>query len=219
MSNIREDAKNIKKEYVKSKFVEAAKSIILRDGVLNVTVRRVAEITGYSYATIYHYFKDLNELLLETKLSMIRDMVADGSAQTVRFEDPLEQKKQQAKLIAGFFIDNPNIFGFFYQYKMDESNAAVMRSLELEKAYYDGFAPFVEYGSICKADIPAISRAITYTVFGSITIYLSNNGLTKEEVFKDIDNTIDLLLTGRGSNENCEIGAKKSTLQEGILND
>ena len=113
MSDIREDAKNIKKDFVKSKFVDAAKSIILRDGVLSVTVRRVAEMTGYSYATIYHYFKDLNELLLETKLSMINDMVAAGSTQTVRVEDPLEQKKQQAKLMAGFFIDNPNIFGFF----------------------------------------------------------------------------------------------------------
>jgi hypothetical protein len=51
-------------------------------------------------------------------------------------------------------------------------------------------------------DIPAISRAITYSVFGGITIYLPNNGLTKEEVYTDIDNTINLLLKGRGSNEN-----------------
>ncbi len=202
MSDIREDAKNVKKEFVKSKFVDAAKSIILQDGVLNVTVRRIAEITGYSYATIYHYFRDLNELLLETKLSMIRDMTASYSIQAALPEDPLEQKKQQAKHMAGFFIDNPNIFGFFYQYKMDESNATAMRSLELEKAYYNDFAPFVESGAICAADIPAISRAITYTVFGSITIYLSNSGLTKEEVFSDIDNIIDLFLKGRGHNEN-----------------
>ena len=202
MNGIHEDAKNIKKDFVKSKFIDAAVSIILQEGVSSVTVRRIAQITGYSYATIYHYFQDLNALLLETKLMMIRDMVATGSTQTVRLEDPLEQKKQQAKLMAGFFIENPNIFDFFYQYKMDESNAASMRSLELEKAYYDDFMPFVECGAIREADIPAISRAITYTVFGSITIYLSNNGLTKEEVFKDIDNTIDLLLKGRGGNEN-----------------
>jgi AcrR family transcriptional regulator len=202
LNDIREDAKNVKKEFVKSKFVEAAKAIILQDGVLNVTVRRIAEMTGYSYATIYHYFQDLNELLLETKLSMIRDMAVPGSFQTVRTEDPLELKKQQVKLMAGFFIDNPNIFEFFYQYRMDETNATAMRSLELEKAYYDDFKPFVESGVICEADIAAISRAIIYTVFGSITIYLSNNGLSREEVFKDIDNTLDLLLKGRGGNEN-----------------
>ena len=203
MNGIREDAKNIKKEFVKSKFIDAAKSIILQDGVSSVTVRRIAEITGYSYATIYHYFQDLSVLLLETKLSMIRDMVvAARNAQTGKTGGSLEGIKQQARRTAGFFIDNPNIFGFFYQYKMDESNTMAMRSLELEKAYYNDFMPFVECGAIREADIPAISRAITYTVFGSITIYLSNNGLTKDEVFKDIDNTIDLLLKGRGGIEN-----------------
>jgi len=202
LNGIHEDAKNIKKEFVKSKFIDAAKSIILKDGVSSVTVRRIAEITGYSYATIYHYFQDLSVLLLETKLYMIRDMVAASGTQTGKTGGSLEGIKQQARRTAGFFIDNPNIFGFFYQYKMDESNAMAMRSLELEKAYYDDFMPFVECGAIREADIPAISRSITYVVFGSITIYLSSNGLTREEVFKDIDNTIDLLLKGSGGNEN-----------------
>lgn len=201
MRDIHEEAKNVKKEYVKSKFIDAAKSIILSDGVLCVTVRRIAEITGYSYATIYHYFQDLNALLLETKLSMIRDMMAAGNMQMDGIDDPLERIKQQAVMTASFFIDNPNIFGFFYQYKMDESNAAAMRSLELEKVYYDDFKPFVERGHIFNEDIAAISRAITYTVFGSITIYLSNNGLTREEVFKDIGNTIDILLKGKDGSE------------------
>lgn len=202
MDTLREDVKNEKKEYVKSKFINAAKAIILRDGVLNVTVRRVADITGYSYATIYHYFADLNELLLETKLAMIRDLVSDESIQSVISEDPLERKRQQAKQMAGFFIDNANIFEFFYQFKMNDENAASMRSLELEKAYYEDFAPFVARGIIREADIPVLSRAITYTVFGAINIYLSNNGLTREDVFRDIDSIIDLLLTKRGADFN-----------------
>lgn len=196
MTDIRADAKSLKKEFVKSRFVEAAKSIILRDGVYHVTVRRIAEITGYSYATIYHYFADLNALLLETKLSMINDMMASGGLQTASHEDALDRLKQLARMTAGFFIDNPNIFVFFYQYRMDEKNVTAMQSLGLEKAYYDNFIPGVERGVISEADIPAISRAIMYTVFGSITLYLSNNGLTREEVFVDIDNTIDLLMKG-----------------------
>ncbi len=183
MSDIREDAKNVKKEFVKSKFIDATKTIILQDGVLNVTVRRIAEITGYSYATIYHYFRDLNELLLETKLSMIRDMTVPGSMQAVGPEDPLEQKKRQARQMAGFFIDNPNVFGFFYQYKMDESNATAMRSLELEASYYNDFCAVCRKRGYMRGGYPSnLGDAITYTVFGSITIYLSNNGLTKEEV-------------------------------------
>lgn len=197
MQNIREDSKNEKKDFTKSKFIEAAKTIIVTDGVLAVTVRRIGEMTGYSYATIYHYFKDLNELLIETKLSMIRDMTTNEDPKSAGSMDPLERKKQQARQMAGFFIDNPNLFGFIYQYRMDESNATAMRSLELEKAYYEDFRPFVVSGAIRESDIPAISRAITYTVFGAINICLSNNGLSRDEVFRDIDNTLDLLLKGK----------------------
>lgn len=193
MKTIREDAMNIKKDYIMSKFVEAAKAIIIQEGVTAVSVRKIAKITGYSYATIYHYFRDLNDLLLETKLSMIKDAVVNSNT-SFDVEDPLEKIKLQARTSAEFFIGNPNIFEFFYQYKMNESNATAMKSLKLESDYYKDFLPFVKLGVIKESDIPIISRAITYTVFGSITIFLSNNGLSKEEALNDIDNAINMLL-------------------------
>lgn len=196
MNDIRENAKNVKKEYVKSKFVDAAKTIIVKEGVLNVTVRRIAELTGYSYATIYHYFSDLDELLLETKLSMIRDMVFQGGQETTKAGDPLQQMKDNARMPVDYFTGNPNVFRFFYSYEMDSHNESAMRSLELEKMYYNDFLPFAESGIIRMQDIPAISRTILYSVFGMITLYLSGNGLTKEEIYKDIDNMIDIILKG-----------------------
>jgi AcrR family transcriptional regulator len=206
LNNIRVDAKNVKKEFVKSKFVDAAKSIIFKDGVSSVTARGIAEVTGYSYATMYHYFKDLNELLLETKLSMIRDMVRQREEQVANSDDPLQRMKDSARLPVDFFMENPNVFRFLYLYEMDVHNETAMKSLELEKAYYGDFLPFVEKGAIKGADIPIISRILTYSVFGMITLYLSNNGLKREEIYKDVDNMIDLLL--KGSNDNKEKGRK-----------
>lgn len=202
MHEIREDAKNIKKEFVKSRFVDAAKSIILQDGVSNVTVRKIAEITGYSYATLYHYFNDLNELLIETKLSMIHDIVRGSEEQSFSAGNPLQSMKENTRLTFNFFIDNPNVFRFFYYYEMDSRNEEAMRSLDLEKTYYDDFLPFVKKGAIKKSHIPTISRTILYSIFGMVTLYLSNNGLTREEIYKDMDNIIELLLKGNGDNEN-----------------
>ncbi len=197
MKDLREDAKNVKTAFIKSKFVEAAKTIILRDGVQNVTVRGLAEITGYSYPMVYHYFRDLNGLLLETKLSMVGDMVAMGEMMENLPEDPLERQKAQARGTIVFFIENPNVFRFFYQNKMDEENVSAMRSLELEKRYYDGFAPFVGDSDIRESDIPTISRAITYIVFGAVTLFLSDNGLTREETLESVDRAIEILLRGK----------------------
>jgi len=194
LSDIRTDAKNVKKEYVKSKFVEAAKTIILQDGVSSVTARRIAEMTGYSYASLYNYFTDLNELLLETKLFMIRDMTQSGQDHASVMYDPLLHMKESMRNPVDFFISNPNIFRFFYMYELDYRNVEAMKSLELEKAYYQDFAPFVESGRIKEADIPALSRTILYSVFGIITLYLSNNGLTKDDIYRDVDRIIELLL-------------------------
>ena len=194
MSDIRTDAKNVKKEYVKSKFVEAAKTIILQDGVSSVTARRIAELTGYSYASLYNYFTDLNELLLETKLFMIREMTQAGQDHASVMYDPLLHMKESMRKPVDFFITNPNIFRFFYMYELDYRNVEAMKSLELEKAYYQDFAPFVESGRIKEADIPALSRTILYSVFGIITLYLSNNGLTKDDIYRDMDRIIELLL-------------------------
>ena len=218
MADIRTDAKNVKKEYVKSKFVEAVKTIIFQDGVSCVTARRIAEITGYSYASMYHYFADLEELLLETKLSMIRDMTQNSEKQTQRTEDPLQRMKENMRKPVDFFISNPNIFRFFYLYEMDSRNEKALKSLELEKAYYDDFVPFVEKGIIKQTDIPAISRTILYSVFGIITLYLSNNGLTSDEIYKDMDQIIEVLLKGGGSTEEKELHST-TNLQEGISND
>lgn len=194
MSDIRTDAKNVKKEYVKSKFVEAAKTIILQDGVSSVTARRIAEMTGYSYASLYNYFTDLNELLLETKLFMIRGMTQSGQEHKSIMDDPLLRMKESMRIPVDFFITNPNIFRFFYMYELDYRNVEVMKSLELETAYYRDFAPFVESGRIKETNIPALSRTMLYSVFGIITLYLSNNGLTKDDIYRDVDRIIDLLL-------------------------
>lgn len=204
MSNIKPNAQSGKKEYVKSVFVGAAKTIILREGAENVTVRKIADITGYSYAAVYHYYTDLDELLLDTKLSMIRDMVMSGSEKTEQETEPLQRVKDQTRFPVDFFLDNPNIFRFFYAYKLDERNITAMQSLELEKAYWDDYMPFVEKGMIRRSDIPAIARTILYAVYGMITLYLSNNGLTREDIYRDMDNMIDLLLNAEGGNRETE---------------
>ena len=200
MSDIIRNAKTEKKKFVKSKFVDAAKSIIFKDGVGAVTVRGVAEMTGYSYATIYHYFSDLNELLLDAKLSMIDDMVKMSMKTPILSDNPMQRMKDNMKIIVDFFIANPNIFRFFYFYEMDDRNRDTMIALNLEPNYFDGFIPFVKSGAIKESEVPAASRTMLYTAFGLITIYLSNNGLTREDVESDMNLVIELILRG-GNNE------------------
>jgi AcrR family transcriptional regulator len=204
LSGKKADAQGIKKEYVRSMFVDAVKAIITRDGATGVTARKIAEMTGYSYATVYYYFSDLNALLLETKLAMIRDMLLYGKEHAVTSATPLMFIKAQARFPVDYFLEHPHIFRFLHAHQLDARNEEAMRSLEIEKEYWDDYLPFVENGVIQRSDIPIIARTIMYAVYGMITLCLSGNGLQRDDVYRDMDNMIDLLLKEGHNNEKTE---------------
>lgn len=52
-------------------FIEAAQSIIQKDGMDAVTIRKVADIAGYNSATLYNYFQDLDQLLVYASLNRL----------------------------------------------------------------------------------------------------------------------------------------------------
>ena len=49
----------IQEERIRKYFIDAAKELIRGEGLSVVTARNVAERAGYSYATLYNYFKDI----------------------------------------------------------------------------------------------------------------------------------------------------------------
>jgi len=57
--------KDIQKERVRRYFLDAAKDIIVTEGVSAVTSKKVGERAAYSYASIYNYFENQNALICE----------------------------------------------------------------------------------------------------------------------------------------------------------
>lgn len=55
--------RQIQEERIKTYFLDAAKNLLRAEGLKGVSVRNVAYRAGYSYATLYNYFKDINDLL------------------------------------------------------------------------------------------------------------------------------------------------------------
>ena len=193
--NINENKQNIKKKRVKSFFLEAARDIIISEGVANVTVRKIADITGYSYATIYHYFSDLNELLLETKTLMIHDMMDYMKHHSVEQLDSLEGIKKQNHIFIDYFIKHPNIFVFFYSYRLDYAVTEFTVKTDIGENNGELYQAFVTNGTIKQADVPVITKTIIYSVYGTLAIFFSNNGLTINKLHEDIDQIIEFLLS------------------------
>jgi len=189
------DKNQIKNQRVKSFFLLAAKEIIINEGVAKVTVRKIAEMTGYSYATIYHYFSDLNDLLLEVKAMMIGDLIEYMKLHKADPLDGLEGIKKENRIFIDYFLERPNIFIFFYSYRLDYSKADFAVKTDLGEKYGENYQSFVTKGIIKQEDISVIVKTIIYSVYGTLALYFSNNGLTKNKLYEDVDQIIELLFT------------------------
>ena len=52
------EKKEIQEQRMRGYFIQATKEIIKGEGIKSVSVRNIADRAGYSYATLYNYFKD-----------------------------------------------------------------------------------------------------------------------------------------------------------------
>lgn len=60
--------------------IETTEELIQDDGFNAVTLRKIGDETGYNTATIYNYFKDLNELLLYSSVKFLKTYNRDLAA-------------------------------------------------------------------------------------------------------------------------------------------
>lgn len=110
--------KNIQEERMKKYFIDAAKEIIRGEGIEAVSARNIAERAGYSYATLYNYFDNINDLIfscIEFFIDECRENIANN------FNKKFNGKKYiEAVTIeyVNYFIQYPGIFNLLYQQKL-----------------------------------------------------------------------------------------------------
>ncbi len=185
-----------KNELVRNWFIQAAKEIILREGVEGVSVRKVAQTTGYSYATIYHYFADLNALLLSVKERMVDDVAAHFSVGGSAPFHSLDDLKRSNRAYVQYYLDRPNVYHFFYSYRFEHAPAPDYDT-KFQNGWITSYQTFVESGLLRPQDVILTAKTVIYTVQGLLALYFSSNGLTQEKLFQDMDDIADYLFRER----------------------
>lgn len=192
------EKQSMKGERVRAYFIDAAKQIILQEGVEGVSVRKVADIAGYSYATIYNYFSDLSALLLEAKQSMIRDMVAYMGSNQGGAVNGIDDIKRLNRQYAGYYLAHPHVFRFFYSYRLagGEPQAAA-QYFDYAANWRATYQVFVTDGTIDEKDVGIVAKTFIYGLHGLLALFFSDNGLTQEALYDDLDQLTDYLLKRR----------------------
>lgn len=119
-------------------FLKAAREIIGAEGIARVSIRAVAKKTGYSSASLYLYFKDLDELIsmavMEYYEAFCRELTGLSAG------DARQAYTEAWRTICKYAFDFPEIF----QHIFFAPRARPMK--ETAEAYYEIFPQKIEDG-------------------------------------------------------------------------
>ena len=101
-------------EPLRKKILEEATGIVYREGVERITMRALGDKLGYSPATIYLYFKNKDELLLEIAQNGFERM-AERQLPGFEVEDPREALRLTARGYLDFALENPTLYELMFQ--------------------------------------------------------------------------------------------------------
>lgn len=175
--------KEIRRKRMLKYFIAATESLLREEGIHELTIRKIAQEAGYSSATLYSYFKDLDELIVFASMKYRREYIQRLSKEVHPSMSALEQYRRIYELFNYYTFRAPEIFMNMFFGKHSE-NLGYIR-----KVYYDLYpqelAPF--RSEIVQA---LFEQNNIYDNDRSIMRFVVKEGFVKEESTEHIVRTL-----------------------------
>ncbi|MBO9730901.1 MAG: TetR/AcrR family transcriptional regulator [Chitinophaga sp.] len=169
--------KEIQEQRVKGYFIEATKEILKSEGLKSVSVRNIADRAGYSFATLYNYFKDVKDLVF----LCVKDFRAECSeyvtAHTAGVTPGNRRLKATVLAYMEYFIQYPGIFELFFVEKLSEvdnkgNTTGLVTSLLTELCAAD-WKYCIDKRMLTAREATLKQAALLYSITGLLTLYLN----------------------------------------------
>lgn len=106
--------KEIQEKRIRQYFIDAAKDMLRGEGLRSVSVRSVADRAGYSFATLYNYFRDINDLLFLCVSDFQEECNAYVAGRTKDMAPGKDRLKKAVLSYAEYFTEYPGTFELFF---------------------------------------------------------------------------------------------------------
>lgn len=191
---------SIKKERTLQHFIEAAKEIIEKEGVKQVTARKVGKLSGYSYATIYNYFKDLKELLAYCAFDYLKTCSKEMMSIDTKELDIISIIQKFNTKYFKFFAENPQLFQLVFLEDLDDYPTQLMADTSEPAAGYlllDHLNRFAAKGVIEKEDVRIIHQLNIASIHGKLLFFNTNrDSTTMSEVIEMLNREVEFMIGG-----------------------
>lgn len=187
------DKKELQKQRMMKYFIDAAKTLMKQEDIKDLSVRKIADLAGYSYATLYNYFRDLEHLLWHVIVDIL-DELAEKLQMVVQSEEHtgMDKIKESGKIYIHYFLENPNAFRLVFTNNPGIPPEDIVPKLKqptiggiLSKMVYERTEDAAE-GAI-------ISEVLIGMIHGQLLFHISLNQIDMEHLLQSMDNACELL--------------------------
>ena len=189
-----ESMKSPKRERTRNEILTTAKRIVIERGPEVLTVRLLAESTGFSHTSLYYYYPDFQAFLWAVRLDMIEDMIQalhpvtnpEGGMSTgvEPPADPAGELLDGLLRYGTYFLNNPNVFRFLY-FHAAKPPADVPITHELDNRFQgiwqQSFARLVQEGRLSPENLAIVATTLIYTLQGMLLLRLSSYGTQQKD--------------------------------------
>jgi AcrR family transcriptional regulator len=177
---LREKRKRYRQEF-RGEILNAARDIFIDDGYEKFSMRKLAEKIDYSPTTIYHYFKNKDDLLFA-----ICEEVAEQFLARMRYirsvqHKPDEALRQAMLYLVEFAFDNPNQYKVFFLTRPNiyGTQEEFMKRESMARNSYFEFREMVhaciESGALRALDVDVLTQVLATAPHGLIAMTLYRN--------------------------------------------
>ncbi|HVI44231.1 MAG TPA: TetR/AcrR family transcriptional regulator [Chitinophaga sp.] len=169
--------KEIQEQRVRGYFIEATKELLKSEGLKSVSVRNIADKAGYSFATLYNYFKDAKDLVF----LCVKDFREECSAYTASKSHSAVAGSRRLKAIISaymeYFIQYPGVFDLFFNEKLSEidrqGNTGGLVTSLLEELCEAEWQHCINKKLFSAREVAQKRAALLYGTTGLLTLYLN----------------------------------------------
>ena len=191
--------KELQESRMRTYFLEATQEILKSEGLKALSVRSIADRAGYSYATLYNYFRDINELIFLCVEGFQAECREYTRQTTPAKASPRETLKAACMAYATYFTEYPGIFELFFLERMlgFGNNPETARTIagSFGNATQHAFDALETDLTMTPEALARLRQTLRDTVLTSLLLYLNRRMPPDYHEFRtSLDNTLTHLL-------------------------
>jgi AcrR family transcriptional regulator len=194
------ERKEIQEQRMRGYFIEATREILKGEGLKSVNVRAVAERAGYSYATMYNYFKDIKELVFICVQGFQEECEAQVTAAAVKHKHGRDRIRAIMKSYMGYFVQYPGVFELFFLEKMSTISGKQPVSELIynftDRLCADDWQYCIDHKTYTPAKVAILKRELNAMAAGMLLFYLNRmHPGSYKEFTEQVEEQLDHLLS------------------------